>query len=169
MSPTTTRRRAGNRGSWRGFSLASTDARGPTSRKRTFGARFWRRSGKYFGRKAASPTEFYIANWPSEIWSRGCYSGIMPTGVWTGYPNALRTPAGRIHWAGTETATGWANTWTCREVGRARGRGGPPETVRRARRGYQRSSCRNDMSESGTAKRASALSILAQGRRHDWR
>jgi len=63
--------------------------------------------GKHFGPEAASPTEFYIANWPSEIWSRGCYSGIMPTGVWTGYPNALRTPAGRIHWAGTETATGW--------------------------------------------------------------
>lgn len=63
--------------------------------------------GKYFGPEAASPTEFYIANWPGEIWSRGCYSGIMPTGVWTGYPNGLRTPADRIHWAGTETATGW--------------------------------------------------------------
>jgi monoamine oxidase len=59
--------------------------------------------GKYFGPEATSPTEFYIANWPNEIWSRGCYSGIMPTGVWTGYPNALRAPVGRIHWAGTET------------------------------------------------------------------
>jgi len=62
---------------------------------------------KFFGPKAAAPTDFYIANWPSETWSRGCYSGQMPPGVWTSYPNALRTPVGRIHWAGTETATRW--------------------------------------------------------------
>ncbi len=62
---------------------------------------------KYFGPQAASPTAFYTANWPREIWSRGCYPGIMPPGVWTGYPNALRTPADRIHWAGTETETRW--------------------------------------------------------------
>jgi len=62
---------------------------------------------KYFGSKASKPSAFYIANWPSETWSRGCYSGQMPPGVWTGYPNALRTPVDRIHWAGTETATRW--------------------------------------------------------------
>lgn len=62
---------------------------------------------KYFGEQAAHPTAFYIANWPNETWSRGCYSGQMPPGVWTGYPNALRNPVGRIHWAGSETSTRW--------------------------------------------------------------
>jgi monoamine oxidase len=62
---------------------------------------------KEFGEQAADPIAFYIANWPNEEWSRGCYSGQMPPGVWTGYPNALRTPVQRIHWAGTETATHW--------------------------------------------------------------
>lgn len=62
---------------------------------------------KYFGEEAAHPTAFYIANWPNETWSRGCYSGQMPPGVWTGYPNALRDPVDRIHWAGTETSTVW--------------------------------------------------------------
>lgn len=62
---------------------------------------------KYYGKEAAKPIAFYIANWPNETWSRGCYSGQMPPGVWTGYPNALRNPEGRIHWAGTETSTQW--------------------------------------------------------------
>jgi monoamine oxidase len=31
----------------------------------------------------------------------------MPTGVWTDFPGVLRKPVGRIHWAGTETATQW--------------------------------------------------------------
>jgi monoamine oxidase len=31
----------------------------------------------------------------------------MPPGVWTQYGPALRAPIGRLHWAGTETATIW--------------------------------------------------------------
>jgi len=31
----------------------------------------------------------------------------MPPGVWTAYGEALRAPVGRLHWAGTETATVW--------------------------------------------------------------
>ena len=31
----------------------------------------------------------------------------MPPGVMTEYGSALRAPVGRIHWAGTETATVW--------------------------------------------------------------
>ncbi len=31
----------------------------------------------------------------------------MPTGVWSSYGPALRLPTGRLHWAGTETATVW--------------------------------------------------------------
>ncbi|MGZ4177013.1 MAG: FAD-dependent oxidoreductase, partial [Solirubrobacteraceae bacterium] len=39
-----------------------------------------------------------------EPWTRGCYEGYMPPGVWTDYGDALRAPIGRVHWAGTETS-----------------------------------------------------------------
>jgi monoamine oxidase len=42
--------------------------------------------------------------WADEEWSRGCYVGITAPGVLLDYGRALRQPAGRIHWAGTETA-----------------------------------------------------------------
>lgn len=62
---------------------------------------------KFFGPEAHNPIAFYKIDWASEPWSRGCFSGVMPPGVWTGYPNVLRAPVGRIHWAGSETATQW--------------------------------------------------------------
>ncbi len=45
--------------------------------------------------------------WAEEEFTGGCYAGFFPTGVWTSYGEALRTPAGLIHWAGTETAIVW--------------------------------------------------------------
>jgi monoamine oxidase len=45
--------------------------------------------------------------WAQEEFTGGCYGGLFPTGVWTSYGKALRAPVGRIHWAGTETATVW--------------------------------------------------------------
>jgi len=45
--------------------------------------------------------------WAREEFTGGCYGGIFPTGVWTAYGEALRRPIGRVHWAGTETATTW--------------------------------------------------------------
>lgn len=62
---------------------------------------------RYFGPKAAKPHLYVEKSWASEQWSRGCYAGYLPTGVWTDYGPALRAPVGRIHWAGTETATVW--------------------------------------------------------------
>lgn len=62
---------------------------------------------RYFGEQAAQPVEYVEQNWADEEYSRGCYSGYMPTGVWTMYGPALRQPIGRLHWAGTETATVW--------------------------------------------------------------
>jgi monoamine oxidase len=32
---------------------------------------------------------------------------VLGPGAWTGYGRLLREPVGRIHWAGTETATRW--------------------------------------------------------------
>jgi monoamine oxidase len=62
---------------------------------------------RLFGRRAAHP-EFYVEkDWSAEPYSRGCYAGVLGPGAWTGYGRLLREPVGRIHWAGTETATRW--------------------------------------------------------------
>ncbi len=62
---------------------------------------------RYFGERALSPREYVDKSWAEDEWSRGCYAGYMPPGVWTSYGHALRASVGRIHWAGTETAAEW--------------------------------------------------------------
>jgi monoamine oxidase len=57
-----------------------------------------------FGERARKPQNLIEHNWSDEAWTRGCYAGYFPPGVWSAYGEALRTPVGRIHWAGTETA-----------------------------------------------------------------
>ena len=61
----------------------------------------------YFGPKARDVREYVERDWSDETWSRGCYVGVAPPGVLTGYGPQLRAPVDRIHWAGTETATIW--------------------------------------------------------------
>jgi monoamine oxidase len=63
---------------------------------------------RYFGSPAANPIGYVEHLWPQERWTGGCYGAFFPTGVWTSYGTALRRPLGRVHWAGTETATTWA-------------------------------------------------------------
>jgi monoamine oxidase len=60
-----------------------------------------------FGARAAEPLEYIEHSWVSEEFSRGCYAGTMPPGAWCSFGPALRANVGRIHWAGTETATVW--------------------------------------------------------------
>lgn len=62
---------------------------------------------RYFGEQAARPYAFEEMNWADEEYSRGCYAGFMVPGAWSMYGEALRQPIGRLHWAGTETATVW--------------------------------------------------------------
>jgi monoamine oxidase len=63
---------------------------------------------RYYGAEARTGVKKYIEkSWADEVWSRGCYVGYYPTGVLTGYREAMRAPVGRLHWAGTETATLW--------------------------------------------------------------
>lgn len=59
---------------------------------------------RLFGKQAARPRTLIEHNWSDEPWTRGCYVGYMPPGVWSDYGPALRAPIGRIHWAGTETS-----------------------------------------------------------------
>jgi monoamine oxidase len=62
---------------------------------------------RLFGRRAAHPLLYVDKDWSAEPYSRGCYGGVLGPGAWTGYGPLLREPSGRIHWAGTETATRW--------------------------------------------------------------
>ena len=62
---------------------------------------------RYFGTDAGSPIDYVEMLWPLERWTGGCYGAFFPTGVWTSYGPALKEPIGRIHWAGTETASVW--------------------------------------------------------------
>lgn len=61
-----------------------------------------------FGARAATPIGYVDKDWMSEPWSLGGYAGITAPGTLTAFGPALREPCGRIHWAGTETATRWA-------------------------------------------------------------
>ncbi len=61
----------------------------------------------YFGSQAAHPRMYFDQVWANEIYTGGCPVGLMPPGVMLEYGQALRAPVGRIHWAGTETATVW--------------------------------------------------------------
>jgi monoamine oxidase len=58
-----------------------------------------------FGRRATNPLYYEEQDWAADRWSGGCYLAHMPPGVLTQFGRTLRAPVGRIHWAGTETAT----------------------------------------------------------------
>jgi monoamine oxidase len=58
-----------------------------------------------FGPRAAQPAAFVETAWWNEPWSRGCSMAHYPPGVLTRCGRLLREPAGRVHWAGTETST----------------------------------------------------------------
>jgi monoamine oxidase len=62
---------------------------------------------RYFGPKAASPTDYLELDWQQERWSGGCYGTLFGPNVWTRYGHALTTPAGPIHWAGAEASPVW--------------------------------------------------------------
>ncbi len=62
---------------------------------------------RYFGPEAARPTEVLERDWSAEEFSRGCYGAHFGTGVWTSFGDRLRSPVGRIHWAGTEYSPVW--------------------------------------------------------------
>lgn len=63
---------------------------------------------RYFGAQARTGVRKYVdKSWAEEVWTRGCYVGYYPPGTLVGYREAMREPVGRLHWAGTETATVW--------------------------------------------------------------
>lgn len=62
---------------------------------------------KYLGPEASTYIHYEEKDWAKEEWSGGCPVNVMTPGMLTYYHPSLRRPFGRIHWAGTETATQW--------------------------------------------------------------
>jgi monoamine oxidase len=62
---------------------------------------------RYFGPAARDPLEYLERDWMAEEYSRGCYGAHFTPGTWTSYGHALRSPIGRIHWAGAECSPVW--------------------------------------------------------------
>ena len=58
-----------------------------------------------YGANALSPRAHLETDWAAEGWSLGGMIAHFAPGVLTNFGHALREPAGRIHWAGTERAT----------------------------------------------------------------
>ena len=58
-----------------------------------------------FGPAALEATAYLDRDWSAEAHSAGCYAAIVPPGLWTTFGHCGRRPEGRVHWAGTETAT----------------------------------------------------------------
>jgi monoamine oxidase len=59
------------------------------------------------GHAARAFEQFVDQDWCAERWTRGCPVGLMTCGTMTSYADVWRAPTGRVHWAGTETATVW--------------------------------------------------------------
>lgn len=63
---------------------------------------------RLFGPAAAQPLDYAEQAWAAEQWSGGGPTSNFGPGGWSDCGPALREPVGRVHWAGTETATVWS-------------------------------------------------------------
>jgi len=63
---------------------------------------------RLFGPRAAEPLGYAERLWSEEEWSGGGPTSNFGPGGWSECGPALREPSGRLHWAGTETATVWS-------------------------------------------------------------
>jgi monoamine oxidase len=61
----------------------------------------------YYGDEAKNAIGFIEKRWDNDVWHRGCPVCVPGPGVLLDFGTAIRKPVGRIHWAGTETATYW--------------------------------------------------------------
>ena len=90
---------------------------------------------RLFGAAAARPRTVIEHNWSDEEWTRGCYAGYLPPGVWSDYGPALREPVGRDPLGRHRDLRGVQRLHGRRRaLRRARRRRGPPRALR-ARRG----------------------------------
>ncbi len=62
---------------------------------------------KWFGDEASRPTAVLSHDWAEEPWTGGCPVSNPVPGALMAYGAEVRSPVGRVFWAGTETATEW--------------------------------------------------------------
>lgn len=62
---------------------------------------------RYFGETALDPLAYDEVDWSAQPYARGGYGGYWTPGALTDHGPELARPFGRIHWAGSETATSW--------------------------------------------------------------
>ena len=77
------------------------DSMDPTARRDAVLAALMTR----FGPRAGAPAAFVETAWWNEEWTRGCSFAHLRPGILSRYGPLLRAPWGRVHLAGTETAT----------------------------------------------------------------
>ncbi|XP_068121702.1 amine oxidase [flavin-containing] B-like [Hyperolius riggenbachi] len=58
--------------------------------------------------QALHPVHYEEKDWCKEPYSGGCYTAYFPPGIMTQFGSVIRTPVGRVYFAGTETATVWS-------------------------------------------------------------
>nr|XP_032834967.1 amine oxidase [flavin-containing]-like [Petromyzon marinus] len=58
--------------------------------------------------EARHPVHYEERNWGEEAFSGGCYTAVCAPGTLTDFARGMREPLGRLHFAGTETATRWS-------------------------------------------------------------
>ena len=63
---------------------------------------------RWFGADAPQPLAYAERDWVLDDWTRGGPVSLMQPGALSRLGPALRRPAGRIHWAGTEAAPRWS-------------------------------------------------------------
>jgi len=61
-----------------------------------------------FGEQALHPIDYVEHDWTEERWSRGGPTAIHGPNTLVNFGPAVRRRVGRVHWAGTETATYWS-------------------------------------------------------------
>src|SRR3546814_13586989 len=64
---------------------------------------------RYYGEAARNPLEYIEQSWAAEEWTRGCYAGYFPPGVWLDYGEALRSEERRV---GKECGSTWRYRWS---------------------------------------------------------
>ena len=63
---------------------------------------------RFVGDEALEPIEYVEHDWTLDEWTRGSPIASPTPGAITAFGSTIREPAGRVHWAGTETATYWS-------------------------------------------------------------
>jgi len=97
----------GERGVMLGFisgAEATRHAARPASERRRIALGCFAR---LYGDEALGASAYFEQDWASERWSGGGPVCHAPPGALTAWGEELRRAAGRVHWAGTETATAW--------------------------------------------------------------